>query len=261
MAIKYVAFALDGVKGLTPTERLVLISLAEWADDDGVCWYSQDRIAERVEVSRRQVIRLIDKLESKGIIVRLERLQRSVRYQIRCDVAMSHVTPASYDTAMSHGDVTSGAPDVTQPRHIRCDTAMSHKPSITTKRTTKEPSEKARAKKATAVPDVFEVTDDLYGWAWSSLDLQRRDVDRETEKFMDYHRAKGSTMKDWVAAWRNWMRNSVTFRKPSNGNGRTSPVRPSNYDISAANIDAAGEPDDPFGIAGPIYETTGRIRP
>ena len=27
MAIKYVAFALDGVKGLTPTERLVLISL------------------------------------------------------------------------------------------------------------------------------------------------------------------------------------------------------------------------------------------
>ena len=47
----------------------------------------------------------------------------------------------------------------------------------------------------------------------------------------------------------------------SNGNGRASPVRQSNYDISAANIDAVGEPDDPFGIAGPIYETTGRIRP
>lgn len=45
------------------------------------------------------------------------------------------------------------------------------------------------------------------------------------------------------------------------GNGRASPGKLSNYDISAANIDAAGEPDDPFGITGPIYETTGRIRP
>lgn len=50
-------------------------------------------------------------------------------------------------------------------------------------------------------------------------------------------------------------------RIPKTSNGRASPGKLSNYDISAANIDAAGEPDDPFGITGPIYETTGRIRP
>lgn len=257
MSIKYVAFALDGVKGLTPTERLVLISLAEWADDDGVCWYSQDRIAERVEVSRRQVIRLIDKLEARGIIVRVERLQRSVRYQIRCDATMSHVTSASYDTAMSHGDVTSEAPDVTQQRHIRCDTAMSHKPPVTTKRTTKEPPERTRAKKATAVPDDFEVTFEMESWAVRE-GVAATAIEPETAKFKDYHRAKGSTMKDWAAAWRNWMRNSLTFNKPAS-NGRASPVKETTLERNIRNLHAAFD-DEPEPSYDNVYETKGFVR-
>jgi hypothetical protein len=33
----------------------------------------------------------------------------------------------------------------------------------------------------------------------------------ELPKFSDHHRAKGSVMKDWQAAWRTWARNAVKF--------------------------------------------------
>lgn len=35
----------------------------------------------------------------------------------------------------------------------------------------------------------------------------------EVEQFKDHHRAKGSTMKDWDASFRTWLRNSVKWRK------------------------------------------------
>jgi len=269
MSIKHVQFALDGVPGLNAGQRLTLVSLGEWANDDGECWPSHDTIAKRVGVGRRQVIRIIEQLESMGVVERVERKQHSNKYLIRCDIAMSHldVTSRAHVTLGADGsDVTLGTPDVTSrtadvtSRASRCDIAMSPEPPRTTNRTTKEPPERARAKALlTAAPDVFEVSDEMYGWAWSELEMQRAVVDRETAKMLDHFRAKGERRKDWLATWRNWLRRSLEFSRPAASNGRASPARVSNYDISAANIDAAGEPDDPFGT-GPVYETTGRIR-
>jgi hypothetical protein len=37
------------------------------------------------------------------------------------------------------------------------------------------------------------------------------DMVYETEKFLDYHRARGTTFKDWTAAWRNWMRRAIEW--------------------------------------------------
>ena len=37
------------------------------------------------------------------------------------------------------------------------------------------------------------------------------DLAAELPKFCDHHRARGSTMKDWQAAWRTWARNAVRF--------------------------------------------------
>lgn len=41
----------------------------------------------------------------------------------------------------------------------------------------------------------------------------------ELEKFRDWHSAKGSTMKDWQAAWRTWARNANDFKGKGNANG------------------------------------------
>lgn len=46
----------------------------------------------------------------------------------------------------------------------------------------------------------------------------------ELAKFRDYHAAKGSVMADWLAAWRTWARNSVSFAQVA-PNARASPGR------------------------------------
>jgi hypothetical protein len=50
--------------------------------------------------------------------------------------------------------------------------------------------------------------------AWAQTHVPDVNVERETEQFLDYHRAKGNAFKDWRAAWRTWMRNAPSFQKP-----------------------------------------------
>ncbi|SDP61244.1 hypothetical protein SAMN04487905_10653 [Actinopolyspora xinjiangensis] len=71
------------------------------------------------------------------------------------------------------------------------------------------PTEGARTRARTRAPDHLLVTPDMRQWADRSG--IRCDLDAETETFLDYHRAKGATFKDWHAAWRNWMKNTLKY--------------------------------------------------
>jgi hypothetical protein len=78
------------------------------------------------------------------------------------------------------------------------------------------------AKRAHQLSDDFTVTDDMR--AWAAEHVPGVPVDAETENFRDHHRAKGSVMKDWTAAWRTWMRNAVKFgRVPAVAHVRPAP--------------------------------------
>lgn len=60
------------------------------------------------------------------------------------------------------------------------------------------------------IPDNFAVTPAMVNWAREHA--PNVDGKRETEKFIDYWKAKSgkdATKKDWVATWRNWMRNAA----------------------------------------------------
>lgn len=46
----------------------------------------------------------------------------------------------------------------------------------------------------------------------------------DTANFIDWHTSKGTTMADWTAAWRTWMRKSQTDAE--RGRGRASPHGP-----------------------------------
>jgi len=50
------------------TELLVLLCLADHANDEGVCWPCYDRIAARARCTRRQAIRLVKNLRAEGWI-------------------------------------------------------------------------------------------------------------------------------------------------------------------------------------------------
>lgn len=70
----------------------------------------------------------------------------------------------------------------------------------------------------TGRPDPFEVTDAMRDWAKAQTPAV--DVDAETLQFVDHHDAKGSRFRDWVAAWRTWMRNAQRYSERGSGRGR-----------------------------------------
>ena len=47
MSFRAVAWALDQINGVGPTVKLVLIALAEFANDDDITWRSRNEIAAR----------------------------------------------------------------------------------------------------------------------------------------------------------------------------------------------------------------------
>jgi hypothetical protein len=85
----------------------------------------------------------------------------------------------------------------------------------------------AKAKRAKALLDTWVPTEADLDWAMSE-GFSAAVVKHELFKFTDHFTANGKTMKDWSAAWRNWMRRSREF-----GQARASPQAPDNGRASA----------------------------
>jgi DNA-binding MarR family transcriptional regulator len=65
--------------------------------------------------------------------------------------------------------------------------------------------------RASPVPEIFPITETMRAWAQEHVSGVH--VERETEQFLDHHRAKGTVFKDWLAAWRLWMRKAASFQQ------------------------------------------------
>lgn len=78
------------LQGLSVTQKAVLISLADQANDDGVCWPAVGTIAARCCMSARAVRTAMDHLEAVGLLSRDRRFNSSTVYK---------VTPANFDRA------------------------------------------------------------------------------------------------------------------------------------------------------------------
>ena len=73
------------------------------------------------------------------------------------------------------------------------------------------PEPKAKQKRASAIPADFEPNETCISLA-AELGVP---LGQELPKFRDHHSAKGTTMKDWQAAFRTWLRNAKQFARPS----------------------------------------------
>jgi hypothetical protein len=80
-----------------------------------------------------------------------------------------------------------------------------------------------RAAKKVALPVEFPVTDDMRSWAAEHTPTV--DVDAQTQRFVDHWTSKGERRVDWVATWRNWMRNAADWGTGGRG-GRPRPPAP-----------------------------------
>jgi hypothetical protein len=68
MSVQAIDWALRLVKNVTPTQKLILICLANHAGPDGTCWPSQTIVSDYSRLSREAVNRNMKELESLGLI-------------------------------------------------------------------------------------------------------------------------------------------------------------------------------------------------
>lgn len=119
-------------------QLLVLLAMADFADDAGRCWPSLARIAEKARMSDRNVRRVIRKLEYQGYLKTDVSSGRSTNiYHILCNPdnlsapsQPGHLRPPTRTNDALNPDICDTNPDI----------AMSAEPSIEPSRTVKEPS-------------------------------------------------------------------------------------------------------------------------
>ncbi len=208
--------AVWNLEGLTPTEKLVALCIADFGDQENKCWPSQALISKRCGISRETVNRTIKRLSDKGVVKIQHRIdgkgQLSNVYflAVSCGVTEDH---RGCDER-SHRGVTEDhrGCDVGSHRGVTEDhTEPTNEPTNEEYTPPLVPPEGEKPKRKTQFPKNFELTPKHVATA------QRhgvRDPTAAWEHFRAHHEAKGSTMANWDRAWVTWCINDRKF-----GNG------------------------------------------
>jgi hypothetical protein len=212
MSIRLVANTLDYVHGIPHGAKLVLICMADYADEKGKCWPSFQKLSERCDMSRRHVIRVVADLEELGFVRKAEeRPYKPTIYALNIPSSDTHVTSQKEEVVTPTSLVTPET--LVTPMSLGSDTHVTSSSDIAMSPNTpvnRQGTVRERKGVALPIPDDFEVTERMYGWAMDK-GMGRRQVDADTEQFVDYHRGKDSRQVDWEATWRTWMRNTGKF--------------------------------------------------
>ena len=70
------------MRKLSPVEKLSLLALADWANDDGLAWPSINQIADKTGCARRTVQKAFLRAEKEGILTRHQVTGRGCKYII-----------------------------------------------------------------------------------------------------------------------------------------------------------------------------------
>ncbi|EBP9905663.1 helix-turn-helix domain-containing protein [Salmonella enterica subsp. enterica] len=202
MSMNLMAKAMN-IKVGNPLRKLVLIKLADNANDNGECWPSYQHIADQCEVSRSTVKSHIRALEDMGLLKREFRrkgeLNQSNVFYLTLDNAQQ-IQPESGGAGADLGGGAGAAPR----------TYHSFEP-------VKEPLE--RKKKPSSMPEGFSPSASHQKMA-EEFGISLQD---EFDKFTDHHLSKGSKFIDWSRALNTWLRNARGFQKSRSCNSFSKP--------------------------------------
>lgn len=241
MSVRLIADVLEGVHDLTSGQKLLLICLANYANDKGECWPSIASLAAQADVSTRHVSGMLHDLEKLGYLTIQEQAGKSNSYALHLAQPTNHSSGVKQASGVNH---SSGDPRTTvhTPTNHSSGVPTNHSSSKPSYRTVNEPSmnrqEGARAKRAHRIPDDFSVTDDLRAWGYKKA-LTDADMDRATERFVNYWQGSGKSKSDWPATWRSWMLREIDdgrLGRRAASNGRASPGQMSAFDETQAAI-------------------------
>lgn len=189
----------------THIAKLVLLALADNANDAGACWPSITAIAKKTHLCRQTVLNRIADFEREGSLSVVRNGGKSNHYQLTIPV---------YPVDQSTGQTSlPGRPPPVYPVDPRQSTGWTapvypvdsnrNEPSV-------EPSIEPSTKgKRFVPPKLSEVAEFFSG-------LRHRTPKALAEAFCDHHEARGwklktGVMKNWQAAARTWHRNDAKY--------------------------------------------------
>lgn len=193
--------------------KIVLMGIANHInpDNDGA-WPSQAKLAGYANVSDRAVRDAVETLVGLG----------ELRYETAAGLSTSQYKPNRYWLTLSCPAECDG----TTNHRIRAEVSDNRVEVSNTqggsfqhsgwKQASDEPliePLKEPNKKSSKINSDFEVSETMR--EWFKENKFTFDVELATVKFVDYYIGTGKTMKDWNAAWRNWMRNTADYQKPA----------------------------------------------
>lgn len=79
MSIKLMSSVWE-IETLSATHKLVMLALADWANDDGLCWPSINRLSIKTSLTERGVQKAIRALEDMGLVRRDEVIGKGNKY-------------------------------------------------------------------------------------------------------------------------------------------------------------------------------------
>ncbi|WDW88260.1 helix-turn-helix domain-containing protein [Salmonella enterica] len=205
MSMNLMAKAMS-IKVGNPLRKLVLIKLADNANDEGECWPSYQHIADQCEVSRSTVKSHIRALEDMGLLKR--------EFRRKGELNQSNVFYLTLDNAQQIPPESGGAgADRGGAGADRCGAGADRCGAGAAPRTyhsfepVKEPLE--RKKKPSSMPEGFSPSASHQKMA-EEFGISLQD---EFDKFTDHHLSKGSKFIDWNRALNTWLRNARGFQK------------------------------------------------
>jgi biotin operon repressor len=201
---------------MPPTPKSVLISLADNANDNGVCWPSLTKIAERTCFGRTAVIEAIRWLEEHGLVVADRSNGRHTSYVVtpydfhpdepirETDRSASRTSSPAAPVRLADRSASRINQSASRTGPVRQADSNRQEPSLTA--TVKK--ERASAQ-GSRLPSDWALPSDWYAWARN--ERPELDIRHEAEKFRDYWLALAGAKArkaDWLATWRNWIRNA-----------------------------------------------------
>ncbi|EBJ7218510.1 helix-turn-helix domain-containing protein [Salmonella enterica subsp. enterica serovar 3,10:e,h:-] len=215
MSMNLMAKAMS-IKVGNPLRKLVLIKLADNANDNGECWPSYQHIADHCECSKSAVKEHISALIKLGLMTKENRVGVNNGKGNTSNVYRLHLTstpvppestpPVPPKSTGGSPKSTPVPPESTPPvPPVGTRTSHSFEP-------VKEPLD--NKKKLSSMPEGFSPSASHQKMAEEyGISLQE-----EFDKFTDHHISKGSKFIDWNRALNTWLRNAKGFQKsrPSN---------------------------------------------
>ncbi|MDB6454729.1 helix-turn-helix domain-containing protein [Falsirhodobacter sp. 20TX0035] len=213
MSIKIMSAVFES-ETLGPTQRLIMLALADHADDSGRCYPSIARLCQRTGLGERAVQNNIRALVEAGYISIVPNAGQGLAnlYFVRPtpapDAPPHEVHPRTTCTSTPASRSKTPAPDA--PKPSRTTTEPSEEPPLV-------PQADAKRKRAISLPDNWVPSERNVADA-QARNFSAEEIQHEADRFRDYHLAKGTTFRDWDAGWRTWLGNARRY--PSGGVAR-----------------------------------------